>query len=575
MDSNDLEREKGITILAKNTSIRYGGVKINIIDTPGHADFGGEVERGLTMVDGILLLVDAAEGPLPQTRFVLRKALEARLPVIVVVNKVDRSDARVAEVVHEIEELFLDLDADEHQIDFPIVYANARAGRASMDADDPDLKSATPAGDGGLKPLLELLLERVPAPEHDPEHPLQALVTNLDASPYVGRLALCRVRHGTLKRGEPVAWCRADGTIENVKITELYLTDALARVDADEAGPGEIAAIAGLPDVTIGETLAAPEDPRPLPVIHIDDPSLAMTIGINTSPLAGTEGNQLTARLVKSRLDAELVGNVSLRVGPTERPDAWEVQGRGELQLAVLVETMRREGFELTVGKPEVVTREVDGKVHEPVDRVAIDVPEEHLGTVTQMLAVRKGRLEQMVNHGTGWVRMEYLVPARALVGFRTEFLTETRGTGLLHQVFEGYEPWHGELRTRGTGSLVADRRGQTRAYSLFAIQERGELFIGSGVEVYEGMIIGENARPDDIDVNPTKEKKLTNHRAATADEKLVLAPPRDMSLERALETIAADEQVEVTPESIRLRKAVLDQTARGRATKRARTSAA
>ncbi len=575
MDSNDLEREKGITILAKNTSIRYGGVKINIVDTPGHADFGGEVERGLTMVDGILLLVDAAEGPLPQTRFVLRKALEARLPVIVVVNKVDRGDARVKEVVHEIEELFLDLDADEHQIDFPIVYANARAGRASMDADDPDLKASTPAGDGGLKPLLELLLDRVPAPEHDPDHPLQALVTNLDASPYVGRLALCRVRHGTLKRGEPVAWCRADGTIENVKITELYLTDALTRVDADEAGPGEIAAIAGLADVTIGETLADPDDPRPLPVIHIDDPSLAMTIGINTSPLAGTEGNQLTARLVKSRLDAELVGNVSLRVGPTERPDAWEVQGRGELQLAVLVETMRREGFELTVGKPEVVTREVDGKVHEPVDRVAIDVPEEHLGTVTQMLAVRKGRLEQMVNHGTGWVRMEYLVPARALVGFRTEFLTETRGTGLLHQVFEGYEPWHGELRTRSTGSLVADRRGQTRAYSLFAIQERGELFIGPGVEVYEGMIIGENARPDDIDVNPTKEKKLTNHRAATADEKLVLAPPRDMSLERALETIAADEQVEVTPESIRLRKVVLDQTARGRATKRAKTSAA
>jgi len=575
MDTEDLEREKGITILAKNTSIRYGGVKINIIDTPGHADFGGEVERGLTMVDGILLLVDAAEGPLPQTRFVLRKALEARLPVIVVVNKVDRSDARVKEVVHEIEELFLDLDADEHQIDFPIVYANARAGRASLDADAPDLQETTPAGDGGLKPLLELLLERVPAPTHDPDHPLQALVTNLDASPYVGRLALCRVRHGTLRRGAPVAWCRADGTIETVKITELYLTDALARVAADEAGPGEIAAIAGLPDVTIGETLAAPDDPRPLPVIHIDDPSLAMTIGINTSPLAGTEGTQLTARLVKSRLDAELVGNVSLRVGPTERPDAWEVQGRGELQLAVLVETMRREGFELTVGKPEVVTREVDAKVHEPVDRVAIDVPEEHLGTVTQMLAVRKGRLEQMVNHGTGWVRMEYLVPARALVGFRTEFLTETRGTGLLHQVFESYAPWHGELRTRTSGSLVADRRGTTTAYSLFAIQERGDLFVGPGVEVYEGMIIGENARPDDIDVNPTKEKKLTNHRAATADEKLVLAPPREMALERALETIATDEQVEVTPKSIRLRKTVLDQAARGRATKRARTSAA
>ncbi|MGI8796245.1 MAG: translational GTPase TypA [Acidimicrobiia bacterium] len=571
LDSNDLEREKGITILAKNTSVRYGGVTINIIDTPGHADFGGEVERGLTMVDGILLLVDAAEGPLPQTRFVLRKALEARLPVIVVVNKVDRGDARVGEVVHEIEELFLDLDADEHQIDFPIAYSNARAGRASLDADDPDLRLPGPAGEGGLKPLLELLIERVPAPEHDPEHPLQALVTNLDASPYVGRLALCRVRQGTLRRGAPVAWCRADGTVQTVKITELYLTEALARVDATEAGPGEIAAIAGLAEVTIGETLADPDDPRPLPVIHIDDPSLAMTIGINTSPLAGQEGSQLTARLVKSRLDAELVGNVSLRVLPTARPDAWEVQGRGELQLAVLVETMRREGFELTVGKPEVVTKKVDGKVHEPVDRVAIDVPEEHLGTVTQMLAVRKGRLEQMVNHGTGWVRMEYLVPARALVGFRTEFLTETRGTGLLHQVFEGYEPWHGELRTRSTGSLVADRRGMTTAYSLMGIQERGELFVGAGVEVYEGMIIGENGRAEDIDANPTKEKKLTNHRAAAADDMIRLAPPRPVSLEYALELIAPDELVEATPKSVRLRKAVLDQTVRGRAGKRAR----
>jgi GTP-binding protein len=573
LDSNDLEREKGITILAKNTSIRYGGVKINIVDTPGHADFGGEVERGLTMVDGILLLVDAAEGPLPQTRFVLRKALEAHLPVIVVVNKVDRGDARVPEVVHEIEELFLDLDADEHQIDFPIVYSNARAGRASLDADDPDLRLPGVAGDGGLKPLLELLLDRVPAPEHDPEHPLQALVTNLDASPYVGRLALCRVRHGRLRRGAPVAWCRADRTIETVKITELYLTEALERVDAAEAGPGEIAAIAGLAEVTIGETLADPDDPRPLPIIHIDDPSLAMTIGINTSPLAGQEGSQLTARMVKSRLDAELVGNVSLRVLPTARPDVWEVQGRGELQLAVLVETMRREGFELTVGKPEVVTKKVDGKVHEPVDRVSIDVPEEHLGTVTQMLAVRKGRLEQMVNHGTGWVRMEYLVPARALVGFRTEFLTETRGTGLLHQVFEAYEPWHGGLRTRSTGSLVADRRGMTTAYSLMSVQERGELFVGPGVEVYEGMIIGENARAEDIDANPTKEKKLTNHRAAAADDMIRLAPPRPVSLEYALELIAPDELVEATPKSVRLRKAVLDQTVRGRESKRARVA--
>ena len=574
MDSTDLEREKGITILAKNTTIRYGGVKINVVDTPGHADFGGEVERGLTMVDGILLLVDAAEGPLPQTRFVLRKALEARLPAIVVVTKVDRSDARVDEVVHEIEELFLDLDADEHQVGFPIVYCNARSGRASLDATDPDLQRSDPSGEGGLKPLLELLLEHVPAPEYDPDHPLQALVTNLDASPYVGRLALCRVRHGTLRRGAPVAWCRADGTVEIVKITEMYLTEALTRVDADEAGPGEIVAIAGLADVTIGETLADPDDPRPLPVMHIDDPSLAMTIGINTSPLAGSEGDKLTARQVKTRLDAELVGNVSLRVENPERPDAWEVQGRGELQLAVLVETMRREGFELTVGKPEVVTREVDGKTHEPVDRVAIDVPEEHLGVVTQMLSIRKGRLEQMVNHGTGWVRMEYLVPARALVGFRTEFLTETRGTGLLHQVFEQYEPWFGALRTRTTGSLVADRRGMTTGYALFAIQERGETFIGPGVEVYEGMIIGENARNDDIDVNATKEKELTNHRASSADKLVRLAPPRPLSLEQALEFIAPDELVEVTPQTVRLRKAILDQNLRGRATKRAKVGA-
>jgi GTP-binding protein len=565
LDSTDLEREKGITILAKNTAIRYEGVKINIVDTPGHADFGGEVERGLTMVDGVMLLVDAAEGPLPQTRFVLRKVLEARLPTIVVVNKVDRSDSRVAEVVHEVEELFLDLDADEHQIDFPIVYCNARSGRASLDAADPDLQLSEAAGEGGLKPLLELILEHVPGPEHDPEHPLQALVTNLDASPYVGRLALCRVRHGTLRRGAPVAWCRADGTMETVKITELTVTEALDRVDADEAGPGEIVAIAGLADVTIGETLADPDDPRPLPVIHVDDPSLSMLVGINTSPLAGKDGDKLTARLVKSRLDQELIGNVSLRVRPADRHDAWEVQGRGELQLAVLIETMRREGFELTVGKPEVLTKEVDGRTHEPVERVTIDVPEEHLGVVTQLLAVRSGRLQQMVNHGSGWVRLDYLVPARGLVGFRTEFLTETRGTGQLHQVFEGYEPWHGELRTRTTGSLIADRRGVTTGYSLANLQERGELFVAPGVEVYEGMIIGEASRAQDIDVNPTKEKKLTNHRAAAADGFVKLAPPRDISLERALETIEADEVVEVTPKSLRLRKATLDVHARAK----------
>jgi GTP-binding protein len=575
LDSTDLEREKGITILAKNTAVRYSGVKINIVDTPGHADFGGEVERGLTMVDGVLLLVDAAEGPLPQTRFVLRKTLEARLPVVLVVNKVDRSDARVAEVVHEVEELFLDLDADEHQIGFPIVYCNARSGRASLDPTDPDLRLNDRAGDGGLKPLLELLLEHIPAPEYDPDHPLQALVTNLDASPYVGRIALCRVRHGTLRRGEPVAWCRADGTIQTVRITQLYLTEALDRVDADTAGPGEIAAIAGLADVTIGETLADVERPDPLPVIHVDEPSLSITIGVNTSPRSGREGQNLTARLIKSRLDAELVGNVSLRVLPTERPDTWEVRGRGELQLAVLVETMRREGFELTVGKPEVVTRQIDGKLCEPMEQVAIDVPDTYLGATTQLLASRKGQLASMVNHGSGWVRLDYLVPARGLVGFRTEFLTETKGTGLLHHVFDRYEPWLGELRSRRTGSLVADRAGVATAYSLMSLQERGELFIGPGAEVYEGMIVGESPRAEDIDVNPTREKKLTNHRAASADELVRLAPPRTMSLEQSLEFVTADECVEVTPASIRLRKTMLDANARGRRKGHARRAAA
>jgi GTP-binding protein len=556
MDSNDLEREKGITILAKNTAVRYGDVKINIIDTPGHADFGGEVERGLTMVDGVLLLVDASEGPLPQTRFVLRKALEARLPVILVVNKVDRPDARISEVVDEVYELFLDLDADESQIDFPIVYCNARAGWASLDAD---------VEGSDLKPLFELLLERIPAPTYEEGHPLQALVTNLDASPYVGRIALCRVHHGTLEKGQMVAWCRVDGSVERVRITELYVTEALDRVDAASAGPGEIAAIAGLPDVTIGETLADADDPQPLPVITVDEPSLGMTIGINTSPLAGTEGTKLTARLVKSRLDAELIGNVSLRVLPTERPDAWEVQGRGELQLAVLVEQMRREGFELTVGKPQVVTRQIDGKLHEPTERVAIDVPEDFLGVVTQLLALRKGRLEQMINHGTGWVRMEYVVPARGLIGFRTEFMTETRGTGIIHHVFEGYEPWAGELKTRPNGSLVADRRGPTTGFALMNLQERGQMLVGPGIEVYEGMIVGENARSEEMDVNPTKEKKLTNMRSATADEMIRLTPPRQMSLEQALEFIAEDECVEVTPQTVRLRKVILDASQRGR----------
>ncbi|HYV02132.1 MAG TPA: translational GTPase TypA [Actinomycetota bacterium] len=556
MDSMDLEREKGITILAKNTAVRYGDVKINIIDTPGHADFGGEVERGLTMADGVLLLVDASEGPLPQTRFVLRKALQAKLPVILVINKVDRPDARTAEVVDEVYELFLDLDASESQIEFPIVYCNARTGRASLHPEDEGVD---------LKPLFETLLEHIPAPSFDPDHPLQALVTNLDASPYVGRLALCRVRHGTIRRAQQVAWCRADGSIERVKVSELYVTEALDRVPAEEAGPGEIIAIAGLDEVTIGETLADPDDPRPLPVITIDEPSLSMTIGINTSPLAGQDGRKLTARLMKSRLDAEVLGNVSIRVLDTDQPDRWEVQGRGELQLAVLVEMMRREGFELTVGKPQVIPKTIDGRLHEPVERVAVDVPEGYLGVTTQLFALRKGRLSEMVNHGTGWVRMEYVVPARSLIGFRTEFLTETRGTGQLHHVFEGYEPWHGEISTRPTGSLVADRRGISTSYALLNLQERGTLFVGPGTEVYEGMIVGENARAQDLDVNPTRERKLTNVRKETAEELVRLIPPLQLSLGQALEFIREDESVEVTPKAIRLRKALLGADERGK----------
>jgi GTP-binding protein len=551
LDTMDLEREKGITILAKNTAVRYGRTKINIIDTPGHADFGGEVERGLTMVDGVLLLVDASEGPLPQTRFVLRKALEARLPVILVVNKVDRPDARIDAVVNEVYELFLDLDADESQIDFPIVYCNAKAGRASLEP-DPD------ALEPDLRPLLDVILEHIPAPTYEEGHPLQALVTNLDASPYVGRLALCRVLHGTIQRAQQIAWCRADGSIERAKVTELYVTEALDRVDADEAGPGEIIAVAGIPEVTIGETLADPADPRPLPVISVDEPSLSITIGINTSPLAGLDGSRLTASQVESRLRQELIGNVSLRVLPTESPDAWEVQGRGELQLAVLVEQMRREGFELTVGKPRVVTREIDGLRQEPVERVSIDAPEEYLGVITQLFALRKGRTEALVNHGTGWVRMDVVVPARGLIGFRTEFLTETRGTGILHHVFERFEPWFGELRTRPTGALVADRRGKTSTYALLGLQERGSLFVGPAVDVYEGMIIGENGRAEDLDVNPTKEKKASNMRSPTAEEHVRLIPPRTLSLDQALEYIREDECVEVTPQFVRLRKVEL-----------------
>jgi GTP-binding protein TypA/BipA len=564
MDSMDLERERGITILAKNTAVHHKGVKLNIVDTPGHADFGGEVERGLTMVDGVLLLVDASEGPLPQTRFVLRKALESRLPVILVVNKVDRPDARIGEVVDAVYELFLDLDADESQIDFPIVYTNAREGWAS---------SEEGVEGTDLGPLMDLILERIPAPEYDADQPLQALVTNLDASPYVGRLALCRVRNGTIRSGQPIAWCRADGSIERSEVSNLYVTEALDRVEAEEAGPGEIIAVAGIEEVTIGETLADPDQPTPLPVITVDEPSLSVTVGINTSPLAGRDGDKLTARQIRNRLDQELVGNVSIRVLETERPDTWEVQGRGELQLVVLLELLRREGFELTAGQPQVVTREIDGTLYEPVERMAIDVPEDYVGVVTQMMALRKGSLEQMVNHSTGRARLDYLVPARALIGFRSEFLTETRGTGLLHHVFERWEPWAGDMRTRPTGSLVADRAGATASFALFGLQERGTMFVGPGEEVYEGMIVGENSRDDDLDVNAVKEKHLTNMRSATSDVLVRLVPAKLLSLDQALEFLREAECMEITPETVRLRKVELTKTERVKKARRARAA--
>jgi GTP-binding protein len=572
----DLEREKGITILAKNTAVRHQppegpAVTINIVDTPGHADFGGEVERGLEMVDGVLLLVDASEGPLPQTRFVLRKALAKQLPIILVINKTDRADARIAEVVEETYELFLDLldDDQTHELDFPVVYASARAGRASLTAPADGTLPDSP----DLGPLFATILRHIPPPAYLEGATLQAHVTNLDASPYLGRLALCRVVAGELRRGANVAWCRADGTVRTVRLSELLITKALDREPAESAGPGDIVAIAGIDEITIGETLSDPADPKPLPLITVDEPSISMTIGINTSPLAGRSGKNLTARLVKARLDAELVGNVSIRVLPTERPDTWEVQGRGELQLAVLVEMMRRESYELTVGKPQVVTREIGGRLHEPVERLTIDAPEEYVGVITQLLGLRRGRLEQMVNHGSGWVRMEYLVPARGLIGFRTEFLTETRGTGLMHHVFEAYEPWAGELRTRPTGSLVADRPGLVTAYALFSLQERGTMFVGPGTDVYEGMIVGENARPEDMDVNPTREKKLSNVRSSTGEELERLIPPKIMSLEQALEFCRADECLEVTPDAVRIRKVVLSAADRARTRARARST--
>ncbi|WP_136518806.1 translational GTPase TypA [Cellulomonas telluris] len=588
MDSGDLEREKGITILAKNTAIRYAGpaaaaagqpdgITINVIDTPGHADFGGEVERGLSMVDGVVLLVDASEGPLPQTRFVLRKALAAKLPVILVVNKVDRPDARIDEVVHEATDLLLGLASDLHEdvpdldldaiLDVPVVYAAAKVGRASLEQ---------PA-DGGLpdspdlEPLFATILEKIPAPTYDPGAPLQAHVTNLDASPFLGRLALLRIHNGTLRKGQTVAWARQDGTLQNVRITELLETKALERVPTDSAGPGDIVAVAGIEEITIGETLTDPEDPRPLPLITVDDPAISMTIGINTSPLAGKggKGHKVTARQVKDRLDRELIGNVSLRVLPTERPDAWEVQGRGELALAILVEQMRREGFELTVGKPQVVTKKVDGQVLEPTERMTIDVPEEYLGAVTQLLAQRKGRMETMSNHGTGWVRMEFVVPARGLIGFRTRFLTDTRGTGIASSIAEGFEPWAGPIETRTNGSLVADRAGVATPFAMLNLQERGTFFVDPTSEVYEGMVVGENARNEDMDVNITKEKKLNNIRSSTAESFENLVPPRKLTLEESLEFAREDECVEVTPEVVRIRKVILDQTERARQTAR------
>ena len=581
LDSGELEREKGITILAKNTAVRWHtpngpheAVVINVVDTPGHADFGGEVERGLSMVDGVLLLVDASEGPLPQTRFVLRKALAAKLPVILVVNKVDRPDARIAEVVSESQDLLLELaseleDADESVLDVPVVYASARAGRASLnqppDGGMPDSEN--------LEPLFETLLAHVPAPTGDPDAPLRALVTNLDASSFLGRIALCRIHAGRMHKGETVAWCRADGTTQRVKITELLITEALDRVPSEEAAAGDLVAIAGIPDITIGDTLADPDDPQPLPRIHVDEPAISMTVGVNTSPLAGRGGGtKLTARMVKSRLETELVGNVSIRVLPTQRPDTWEVQGRGELALAVLVETMRREGFELTVGKPQVVTREIDGKLCEPFEHLTVDVPEEHLGVVTQLLANRKGHMKLMGGHGSGRVRLEYIVPSRGLIGFRTEFLTETRGTGIANHVFEGYFPWAGELRTRHTGSLVSDRAGMITAYAMTQLADRGTFFVEPGAAAYEGMVVGENPRAEDLDINVCREKKLTNMRSSTGDELERLARPRKLVLEEALEFCASDECVEVAPQVVRVRKVTLSAAERAKERSRAKT---
>lgn len=566
MDSGDIEKERGITILAKHTVFTYKDTKITLVDTPGHADFGGEVERGLALVNGVLLLVDAAEGPLPQTRFVLRKALAAGLPVMLVVNKVDRTDARPAEVVEEAEELFLDLGAEDEQLDFPTVFAVAREGKAGTDpadlADD-------------LTPVLDAMLDFFPAPEYEEGHPLQAQVGNLDSSPYLGRLAITRVRQGELKKGQTVAWCRRDGSIQNAKITDLFVTEGLERIPANAVGPGELAAVAGFPDITLGETLADQNDPRPLPLIEIDEPSLAMTIGVNTSPLAGRDGKKLTARMIEQRLEEELLGNVSLRVNPTDRPDTWEVAGRGELQLAVLVEEMRREGFELTVGKPHVLIREEDGKKLEPREHLTIDIPEEHMGNVTTLIAERRGELQHMAGHGSGWLRLEYKIPARGLIGIRDKFMTQTRGTGMLHHIFDGWQPWAGVIKSRHNGSLISDRAGVITPFSVLALADRGVMFMGPGEDVYEGCIIGENKRAEDLDVNIVREKKQTNIRSAGADELVRLTPPARKSLDEALEFIGDDEMVEVTPNHVRLRKRMLTQVDRQKeARKKARGEA-
>ena len=580
MDSGDLEREKGITILAKNTTVAYNGpsangevMTINVIDTPGHADFGGEVERGLSMVDGVVLLVDSSEGPLPQTRFVLRKALAAKLPVILLVNKTDRPDARIDEVVAESMDLLLGLASDmadevpdldlDAVLNVPVVYASGKLGRASLT--QPDNGAAPDSED--LEPLFKTIIDHIPAPKYNPEGVLQAHVTNLDASPFLGRLALLRIFNGTLRKGQTVAWCRQDGTVKSVKITELLATQALTRVPAESAGPGEIVAVAGIEDITIGETLTDVDNPQPLPLITVDPPAISMTIGINTSPIAGrVKGHKVTARQVKDRLDKELVGNVSLKVLPTERPDAWEVQGRGELALSILVEQMRREGFELTVGKPQVVTRLVDGKLHEPMEHMTIDVPEEYLGGVTQLMAARKGRMTNMANHGTGWCRMEFIVPARGLIGFRTRFMTDTRGAGIAASISEGYEPWAGPIEYRTNGSIVADRSGVVTPFAMIKLQERMNFFVQPTSEVYEGMIVGENSRADDMDVNITKEKQLTNMRAASSDTFENMTPPRNLTLEESLEFAREDECVEVTPEAIRIRKLILNAGDRAKA---------